>query len=144
MVHFGVLEQPNLLPASSHQESPGWFLYASSSCFLPCTSPHTSIYPHAHTNTHASTQGPEDISASPGLREHTDARQSLIFSSLFENGEGVESKAETTWHLSPLGAAGEEGRPGVRAGWEGVFSNTWCASGNCCYWTANQEIYGCV
>ncbi len=136
MVHFGILEQPNLLPASSHQESPGWFFYASSSCFLLCTSPHTSIYPHAHTNTHILPR-PWRYPCVCGLAH---------FLLSFLKWRGVESKAENTWHLSPLGAAMEEGRPRFGEG-GGVLKHlvsVWQRQGNCCFWTARQGIYGCV
>lgn len=60
---------------------------------------------------------------------------------------GVESKAENTWHLSPLGAAREEGRPGFGEG-GGVLKHlvsVWQRRGNCYYWTARQAyIVVCV
>ncbi len=121
------LEQPNLLPVSSHRESPGWFLHASSSCFLPRTSSHTSSNLHAHTNTHIHPK-PWRYLCICGLQEHTDSCQSLIFSSLFENRGGLEAKLKThgTFHL--------EGQPGRRGG-RGlkrveVFWNTWSVSGS--------------
>lgn len=79
------LEQPNLLPASSHQESPRWFLHASSSCYLPCTSSHTNT--HTHAQIHTPTQEPEDIMASVACRS-TWIHVKASFSPLFLKTEG--------------------------------------------------------
>ena len=144
MVHFGILEQPNLLPASSHQESPRWFLYASSSCFLPCTSSHT--HTHIPTCTHKYTLPLKSLTISwrlwpAGARGYMSKPH---FPLSFWKQRGVESKAENTWHLSPQGAAMEEGRLGFGEG-GGVFKHlvsVWQQQGNCYYWTARQGIYG--
>lgn len=144
MVHFGILEQPNLLPASSHQESPGWFLHASSSCFLPRTSSHTSLYPHTHTHTHPPKALKISLHLWPAGAYGYMSKPHFLLS--FWKQRGVESKAENTWHLSPLGAAREEGKPGFgECG--GVLKHlvsVWQRWDNCCYWTARQGIYRCV
>lgn len=99
---------------------------------------HTHPCTHMRTQIHTSTQGPEDILVSVAW---------LIFSSLFEKRRGVASKAENTWHLSPLGAAMEEGRPRFGEG-GGVLKHlvsVWQRQGNCCYWTSKAgHIWLCV
>lgn len=140
MVHFGILEQPNLLPASSHQESPGWFLYASSSCFLPCTSSHTSLF--AHTNT------PKALKISlrlwPEGAHGYMSKPHFVFSSWKQRGLKAKLKTHGTFHL--YWAAREEGRPRFGEG-GGVLKHlvsVWQRQGNCCDWTAKHGIYGCV
>lgn len=105
---------------------------------------HTHLYTHMYTQIHTSTQGPEDILtpvACRSTRIHVKASFSPLF--LKTGGVGVRSKAENTWHLSPQGAAREEGRLRLGEG-GGVLKHlvsVWQQQGNCCYWSAWQSIY---